>query len=109
MRGIRGPGEVSRTPIALVALCFSAADVLTGARGEDDFEARPGEIVLLDLTEPYAMSFRDGYDAFSVVISHVSLSESVIRRGARNISASPTRPGAAARRSGVRCPVVADG
>jgi AraC-like DNA-binding protein len=68
-----------------------AAGVLTGARGEDDFEARPGEIVFLDLTEPYAMSFRDGFDAFSVVISHdeLGLSESVIRRGTRNISTSP--------------------
>ena len=91
LQGIRGEREVRATQTALVAVTFFACGVTTGTRGGADFAARPGEMLLLDLTEPHAMSWPNGFGAFTIQISHeqLGLPDDVIRRGVRNMRANP--------------------
>jgi AraC-like DNA-binding protein len=88
---IRTAREVSATPSALIAVTFFKAGVTTGVRGDEHYAARSGEMHLLDLTEPYVMSFPNGFDAFTIQLSHdeLGLPESVIRRGVRSPQANP--------------------
>ena len=91
MRGIRGEREIRGTRTPLVAVTFSARGVITGTRGDEDYIQQPGELLLLDLTEPFAISWPNGFSAFTIQIPHaeLGLADDVISRGVRNPQASP--------------------
>lgn len=91
MRAMRGEREVRATPTALVAVSFVARGGATGIRGDADFAVRPGDMLMLDLTEPHVLSCPNGFGAFAVQISHeqLGLPDDVIRRGVRNMHANP--------------------
>jgi AraC-like DNA-binding protein len=78
----------TRTPF--VAVTFCARGVITGTRNGEDYTQQPGEMVLLDLTEPCAISWPDGFSACIIQIPHaeLGLSGDVIRSGVRNLHAS---------------------
>jgi AraC-like DNA-binding protein len=89
--GSRGEREIRATRTALVAVTFSAAGVITGTRNGEAFAQQPGEMLLLDLTEPFVMSWPNDFSAFTIAIPHAELrlASDVIRRGVRNLRANP--------------------
>lgn len=92
MLGTRGKREVAGTFSELVNVASFTRGDITGIRGGDeDYLVRPGELLVLDQTEPCVMSWPDGFGAIGIQIRHseLGLPADVIRRGVRNLPASP--------------------
>ena len=91
IRGIRAKREVDRTPEPLVTVAYFAAGVTTGTRSGGEYLFRPGELMLLDMTEPYDMLWEDGWSAFAFQLTQAELgvTPDVAYRAADNAQASP--------------------
>ena len=91
MRGIRTGREVDRTPAPLLTVAYFAVGVTTGTRSGSGYVSRPGELMLLDLTEPFDMRWQDGHSAFALQLSQAELgaTPAVARRAAYHAQASP--------------------
>lgn len=73
MRGIRGTREIAATPTPQIAVCYYTAGVTMGTWGDDEYVCRPGDMLLLDLTEPYVMDWPDGFNSFALLVPHAEL------------------------------------
>jgi AraC-like DNA-binding protein len=73
MRGIRTKREVDKIPEPLITVGYFAAGVTTGTRSGGDYVVRPGELILVDMTEPYDMRWPDGFSVFALQLTHAVL------------------------------------
>jgi AraC-like DNA-binding protein len=91
MRGVRTKREIDTTPVPKITVAYSVRGVTTGTRGDAPYVFRPGELMLLDLTEPYDMAWEDGFSAFALQITHdeLGVTPDVAYRAVRNPQASP--------------------
>ena len=91
MRGIRTKREVDMTPAPKITVAYSVRGVTTGMRSGSAYVFRPGELMLLDLTEPYDMVWEDGFSAFALQLTRAELgvAPDVAYRAVRNPQASP--------------------
>jgi AraC-like DNA-binding protein len=91
MRGVRTKREVDVSPAPAITLAYSVHGVTTGLRGGSAYVFRPGELMLLDMTEPYDMVWEDGFSAFALQLTQAELgvTPDVASRAVRNPQASP--------------------
>ena len=72
-RATRTKREIDATPEPVITVAYSITGVTTGTRGGAKYSFRPDELMLLDMTEPYDMSWEDGFSAFALQITHAEL------------------------------------
>jgi hypothetical protein len=82
--------EIDATPEPVLTVAYSLAGVTTGTRSGTQYTFPANELMLLDMTEPYDMSWEDGFSAFALQITHAELgiTEDVAYRAVRNPRAS---------------------
>ena len=91
MRGTRAKREIDRTPEPLMTVAYFAAGRSAGLHGRSEYVVGPGDLALLDMTEPYQMLWEDGYSTFALQLTQAELgvTPDVANRAAHNAQASP--------------------